>query len=91
MYWYLQTYLDLTKTISYEYSRLYAYKFSELGTQQHCRDNVTMFSGHTVIGYCIITIFIVATPFRHRDLNIFRKFPLSLKLYYAVALSLSRN
>ena len=30
-----------------------------------------MFSDHKVVGYCIITIFVVATPFRHRDLNIF--------------------
>ena len=46
----------------------------ELGTRQYCRDNETMFSGHTVICYCNITIFGVANPSRHRDLNIFRTF-----------------
>ena len=40
------------------------------GTRQYCRDNVTMFSGHKVVCHCI-TIFIVATPSRHHDLNIF--------------------
>ena len=63
---------------------------SELGTRQYCRDNVTMFSGHMVVSFCTINIFGVAIPFRHRDLNIFRIF-LSLRLFYIVALSLSRN
>ena len=39
--------------------------------QPHCRDNVTMFSGHKAVGYGIITLFVVATPFKHWDLNIF--------------------
>ena len=43
----------------------------ELGTRQHYIDNVTMFSGHTVVGYCIMALLVVTTPFRHRDLNIF--------------------
>ena len=34
--------------------------------------NVTMFSGHTVVYFCNITIFVVATPSRHQDLNIFQ-------------------
>ena len=46
--------------------------FPELGTPQHCRDNVTMFSDHTVVGYSNITLFVVATTFRHRALKIFR-------------------
>ena len=33
-----------------------------------------MFAGHKVVCYCNITIFVVATPSRHRDLNIFRIF-----------------
>ena len=33
-------------------------------TRQYCRENVTMFSGHKVVCYCIITIFGVATPSR---------------------------
>ena len=47
---------------------------AELGTQQHCRDNVTMFSSLKVVGFCFFTIFVVATPSRHRYLNIFRFF-----------------
>ena len=62
------------------------YRTSELGTQQFCRNNVTMFSGHNIFIYCNICL---ATPCRHRDLNIFRFFFLSLRLYYVVALSLS--
>ena len=26
----------------------------ELGTRQHCRDNLTIFSGHKIVGYCIM-------------------------------------
>ena len=33
-------------------------------TRQYCRENMTMFSGHKVVCYCIITIFGVATPSR---------------------------
>ena len=44
---------------------------SELGSRQHCRDDVTMFAGHKIDGYCItsMSIFEVATSFRHRTLN----------------------
>ena len=48
-----------------------------------------MFSGHKVVCYCNITKFGVATPSRHRDLNIFRI--LSQRLYYVVALLLLRS
>ena len=51
---------------------------SELGTRQHCRDNVTMFSGLKVVGFTIATIFVVSTQStvcRHRDHNIFQIFP----------------
>ena len=42
---------------------------AELGTRQHCRHNVTMFSSHNVFGYCIISIyFLWLYPSRHRDL-----------------------
>ena len=43
-----------------------------MGTRQHCRDNVTMFSGQEKVVYCIRVIFVAATPFRRRGLNIFR-------------------
>ena len=46
-------------------------RMPELGTRQYCRDNETMFSGHKVVCYCSITIFGVAIPSKHRDLNIF--------------------
>ena len=68
-------------------------KITELGTWQHCRDNVTMFSGLKVVGYFIINIFVVATPFRHRDPKIFRIFlvPEALVRFRIFALSLSYN
>ena len=64
------------------------YKFCsepKLGTRQRCRDNGTMFSGHKVVGYFIITIFNMAT--RNQKPLIFF---LSLKLVYVVTLSFSR-
>ena len=36
---------------------------AELGTQQFCRDNVTIFSVHKVVCNCHFTIFVVATIF----------------------------
>ena len=44
--------------------------------QSWARDNtvaMNMFSSHKVVFYCNITIFVVDTPSRHRDLNIFKK------------------
>ena len=44
------------------------YCVAELGTRKNCRDNVTMFSGQTIVEYCItvcLHIFVVATPFTH--------------------------
>ena len=35
--------------------------------QSWARDNVTALSGHKVVGYCIFTIFVVATLSRHRN------------------------
>ena len=64
---------------------------SELVTRKYCRDNVTMFSGHKVVCYCKITIFIVATQPRHRDLNIFRIFSCPRVSINVVALSLLRS
>ena len=64
---------------------------SRAGHATTCRDNVTMISGHKVVGYCIITITVVATLFRHPDLKFLFIFFLSRKLYYVVALSLSRR
>ena len=54
--------------------------FPELGTRQHCRDNVTMFSGYKVVSFCHITIYYL---FHTETLTFFFKF-LSLKLYYVV-------
>ena len=47
------------------------YTQTELSTRQRCRDNVTIFSDQTIVGFCIMSIFVVATPFRNWDLNIF--------------------
>ena len=47
---------------------------AELGTRQFFRYNVTMSLGHKVGIYCNITIFVVATLYNHRNLNIFRIF-----------------
>ena len=33
-----------------------------------------MFSGHTIAGSCIVSMFVVATPFIHRNLKIFEFF-----------------
>ena len=41
----------------------------ELGTRQRYRDNVTLFSGPIFYYYCIMALFGVATPFKHKDLN----------------------
>ena len=35
------------------------------------RDKVTMFSGHQIVASCIMAIFVVAIPFRHRGNNFF--------------------
>ena len=56
-----------------------------MGTRQHYRDNVTMFSGHKVVGYCILFLVIVTTSFRHRDLKHILYFFRSKKLNYIVA------
>ena len=55
----------------------------ELGTRQHCRDNVTMFSGHKLVSYCI-TVCLYSRAFH------FSYFFGSLKLCYVVALSFCR-
>ena len=57
--------------------------FSELGTRQHCRDRVTVFSRQKNVDYWIMSIFDMATPFLY--------FFLLRKLYYFVALSLSEK
>ena len=67
---------------------------AELGTWQHCRDNVTMFSGQLNIDYYRMSIILVATPLRHRGLNMFSIFSFVTKaplLYHVGALSLSRG
>ena len=49
---------------------VFVYWFSELGTRQHCRDNGGMFSGQKMVVCYIMSIFVVATPFRHQGRNI---------------------
>ena len=67
--------------------------FSELGIPQHCRDNVTMFSDNTVVGYSNITLFVVAIL--HLDTETLKYLEFSLVpealQYYVVALPLSRS
>ena len=41
---------------------------AELGTQNKCRDNVSLILG---LHFLMISIFVVATPFRHQRLNFF--------------------
>ena len=36
--------------------------FAELGTRQHFRDNLTMFSDLKDLGFCIFTLYVAATP-----------------------------
>ena len=38
---------------------------AELGTRQHRRDNVSMLTSHKIVGYYIMSLFVVATSFRH--------------------------
>ena len=50
----------------------------------------TMFSGQTMVGYCILPVFVVSTPFNHQDLdNLSCLWSYINK--YVVALSLSRS
>ena len=70
------------------YCVLYSILVAELGTRQHCPDNFSMFAGHKIIDYCIMSVFVAGTQFRHQVLKIFLIFFLSLKLCYVVALSL---
>ena len=44
--------------LSFLFSRTYLN--AELGTQQHCRDNETMFPGQTIVDYCLSSIFFAA-------------------------------
>ena len=44
---------------------------TELGMRQHCRDNVTMFSGKKWLNIGIVTIFVGNIPFRLRGLYTF--------------------
>ena len=45
--------------------------YAELGTRQHCRDNVTMFSGQNTVDNGIMSSLVVAPLFRHSGLSIF--------------------
>ena len=44
------------------------------GTRQHCRDNVTLFSGQTIVAYCFLAIFVGGTPVGQRGIIIYRIF-----------------
>ena len=63
---------------------------AELGTRQHCRENVVMFSGQKMVDNCILTIFVVATPCKHRGLHIFLIFLVTKAIFRVIVLSLSR-
>ena len=62
--------------------------FPELGTRQHCRDNVTMSSDLKVVGFSSFTIFVVATPSTvdTETLIFFEFFLVPYRFYYVVAL-----
>ena len=45
---------------------------------------MAIFSGHKVVGYGNITILVMATPFRHRDIHIFLIFIREARLCYIV-------
>ena len=65
--------------------------FAELGTRQHCRDNVTMFSGLKVCWSLHYYYILVAILHFDTDNLTFFEFFMSLKLYYVIALSLLRS
>ena len=44
--------------------------------------------GHTFVGYCIVTTFVLVTPSRHRDINVFRICSFSLS---SITLPLSQS
>ena len=54
---------------------------------QHCHDNVTIFSGQQIVAY-YISLFIVATSFRHKGLTIFLTFACH---YRVIALCTSQS
>ena len=56
-------------------------KVTELGTRQHYRDNVTMFLGHKIVHFCIMSLFVERISIRHRDLNPFRIFRITEALF----------
>ena len=51
----------------------FIFYFTELGTRQHCRDNVTMYSGQKMVDFAVwlkiltiqVQVFVVATPIKH--------------------------
>ena len=79
--------MDILQIRSWGYINTHKDNKTELSVGQHCRGNVTMFSGPILVVYCIINKFGVATLFWHWTLNLFLTFILSLKLYYLVTLS----
>ena len=74
------------------YQHLYSNLFNRVGhatilPRQPCRNNVTMFKGYKVVGYCIIT---TSLCLLHFD-SIYFYFFLSLKLFSVMALSLLQS
>ena len=55
---------------------------TELGTRQYCRDNVTRFSGQTIVDYCTLTISFVVTLLRHRAVTFFVRFLDTKAIFY---------
>ena len=60
---------------------------AELGTRLHCRDNVTMFLGHTIMDYCHMYICMYSLWLLHLDtetsknlLSMFSCYPSSITL-----------
>ena len=50
------------KIVSSKVEKIQFEFFAELGTRQHFRNNLTMFSDLKVSGFCIFTINVAATP-----------------------------
>ena len=64
---------------------------AELGTRPQYCDNKTLFSGGQIVANCIVSLFNVATPLRHRDLYIFEFFLVTEALLYYVVVVTKLN
>ena len=61
----------------------YSIKQLTLHTKSWARDNTSgttsMFSDYKFVDYCVMSILVVATPFSHRKINIYRIFSCPFK------------